>query len=182
MITHKITIKKQDDKKDKCKAIYFKVVELSKLGEFEVIFQNIKTPKTNEQLKGVYKMFQLALPHFQKWRPRQEWDLEKIKEFVKAELGYTREPSGFEIGMMIKQSGFCPKGQAEKMRMIKFCKKIKQNISFADFTKEQLFKFINEFEVWALSVKDDKPSWNDVFLDDGSKKSLLEWYGKKSTN
>lgn len=124
-----------------------------------------ESKKSYGQLKALYKLFQLALPYFQKWNPKVIWSLEGIKEFAKAELGYTRKPTGFEISMMIKQSGFKPKDEAEKKRMVKFCKKIKQNISFADFTKDQAWNFAKEFEVWC-----HEKGWSDVYLTDQEKK------------
>lgn len=140
--------------------------------DLEFTVKKLGKSKSWEQLKGIYKLFQLALPHFQKWRPNAEWDLEKIKEFVKSELGYTRQSSDFEVAMMIKQSGYKPTPE-EKKRMVKFCRKIKQNLSFEDFTMTELFNFTSEFEVWAMTPKDGKLGWSDVFLDDGDKKSLL---------
>lgn len=142
--------------------------------ELEVTAKQLGKSKSWEQLKGIYKLFQLALPHFQKWKPDVNWDLEMIKEFAKSELGYTRQSTGFEIAMMIKQSGFNPSPE-EKRRMVKFCRRIKQNLSFEDFTMKQLYDFTRQFEVWALEAKGDKPSWQDVFLDDGEKNSLLEF-------
>lgn len=137
-------------------------------GDLELTLSPFKRTKSFEQLKGVYKLFQLALPHFQKWKPNLTWNEELIKEFAKTELGYTREPTGFEISMMIKASGYIPKDAKDKSKMIKFCRRMRQNKSFADFTKEELFNFTKEFEVWALNK-----GWDDVFLDDGEKKSLL---------
>lgn len=130
---------------------------------FYVEFCDLKEPKTHDQLKGIYKLFQKALPHFEKWRPAENWDLEKIKEYSKAHLGYQREPSDFEVNIMIKSSGFAPKDDAEKQKMINFCKKIKQNISFADFTKAQLTNFIKEFEVMC-----HERGWIDVFLENNN--------------
>ena len=158
-----------------------KVSELIRKGlaakkDFTVEFSS-KQPKTSDQLRGAYKLFQLALPHFQAWKPQINWDLEMIKEFTKTELGYVREPNQFEIAMMIKQSGFKPT-QEEKRRMVKFCKNIKQNISFADFTKEQLYNFTKELEVWALTQTPEKPAWTDVFLSDGEKEALVEYFNK----
>ena len=54
--------------------------------------------------------------------------------------------------------------------MVKFCRKMKQNRSFADFTMGELCNFMKEFEVWAL-----EKGWQDVFLDDGEKRSLLNF-------
>lgn len=161
----------QEDKKNFCNQVYFEAVSLCDKGEFEVEFKKKVDPKTASQLNAVYKLFQLSLPHFQKWKPKENWTLEKIKEFAKAELGYKRPPTSFEVAMMIKQSGFVPKDEAEKKVMVNFCRKIDQNISFADFTKEQLYNFTREYEVWAL-----EKGWQDVFLDDGDKKNL---YGFK---
>ena len=166
----------QEDKKNFCNQVYFQAVSLCDKGAFEVEFKKPDKKKTVDQLRGVYKLFQLSAPHFQKWKPREDWTLDKIKEFAKSELGYKRPPSNFEVAMMIKQSGLTPKDEAERKTMVSFCKKIDQNISFADFTKEQLYNFIKEYEVWALTAKDDKPVWDDVFLDDGDKKDL---YGFK---
>lgn len=148
---------------------YFYLQEGAKLGKcVEIVEAKPSKPnKTHEQLRAIYKLFQFSLPHFQKWKPAESWTLDKIKEFVKAELGYTRQPSNFEIAMMIKQSGFKPKDEEEKKKMIKFCKKMKQNISFADFTKEQLYAFTKEYEVWAQTAQGDKDAWSDVFLEPG---------------
>lgn len=157
---------------DQSVAIIEKVLE-GESDDLELTLSPFKRTKSFEQLKGVYKLFQLALPHFQKWMPNLTWNEELIKEFAKTELGYTREPTGFEISMMIKASGYIPKDAKDKSKMIKFCRRMRQNKSFADFTKEELFNFTKEFEVWALTSTKDKPSWQDVFLDDGEKKSLL---------
>ena len=147
---------------------------IEKLDEdLEITLSPFKRSKSFEQLKGIYKLFQLALPHFQKWMPNVNWNEELIKEFAKTELGYTREPTGFEISMMIKASGYNPKDEMDKAKMVKFCRRMKQNKSFADLTKEELYNFTKEFEVWALSK-----GWDDVFLDDGEKKSLLGFNNK----
>lgn len=130
--------------------------------------------KSYGQLKAIYKLFQLALPHFQAWNPKVIWNLENIKEFAKAELGYTREPIGFEIAMMIKQSGFEPKNEEEKNKMVKFCKRMKQNISFAEFTKEQAFNFVKEFEVWC-----HEKGWSDVYLTNEEKEAFWASLNKK---
>lgn len=162
---------KEDDKKNFCNQVYFEAKNFCEKGEFEVEFKKLTKKKTVDQLRGVYKLFQLSAPHFQEWKPKESWTLDKIKEFAKAELGYKRPPTNFEVAMMIKQSGFTPKDEEERKAMINFCKKIDQNISFADFTKEQLYNFIKEYEVWAL-----EKGWQDVFLDDVDKKNL---YGFK---
>lgn len=175
-----------EQKKDLCNAIYFECV--NRKGEFEVEFRAIKQDKSYGQLKAIYKLFQLAQPHFQKWNAKVIWNLETIKEFAKAELGYTRSPNGFEISMMIKQSGFKPKDKSEKQRMVRFCKNIKQNISFADFTKEQAFNFAKEFEVWCQTPiiqngVETKPTWSDVYLTNEEKEaywaSLEKMYKKE---
>ena len=154
-------------KLDQSIAIIRKVLE-GESGDLELTLKPFKRIKSFEQLKGVYKLFQLALPHFQEWKPKLVWTEELIKEFAKTELGYTREPTGFEISMMIKASGYIPKDDTDKAKMAKFCRRMKQNVSFADFTKEELYNFTREFEVWALSK-----GWEDVFLDDGEKRSFL---------
>lgn len=138
---------------------------LSQNGDFQISLAPFKSKKSWEQLKAIYKLFELSLPYFQEWKPHIAWDLDLIKEFSKSELGYTREPTSFEIAMMIKQSGFIPKSQEEKKRMIKFCKKMKQNKSFADFTKEELYNFTNEYEAWAITASKEKPSWPNIFLE-----------------
>jgi hypothetical protein len=143
-------------------------------GDLVLTLSPFKRTKTTEQLRAIYKLFQLALPHFQEWIPDVNWDLERIKEFAKIELDYTREPTEFEISMMIKASGYIPKDDTDKAKMAKFCRRMKQNKSFADFTKEELYNFTREFEVWALSK-----GWEDVFLDDGEKKSLLGFNNKE---
>lgn len=144
-------------------------------GDLELTLNPFKRTKSFEQLKGVYKLFQLALPHFQKWMPDVNWTEELIKEFAKTELGCTREPTDFEIAIMIKaleanivrQSGE-RLSKKERSDAIKVCRKMERNVSFADLTKEELYNFTKEFEVWAL-----EKGWEDVFLDDGEKKSLL---------
>jgi hypothetical protein len=153
------------------------IIERTLNGEYEDLVLTLspfKRTKTTEQLRAIYKLFQLALPHFQEWMPNLVWDEELIKEFAKTELGYTRKPTGFEISMMIKASGYIPKDDADKAKMAKFCRRMKQNVSFADFTKEELYNFTREFEVWALSK-----GWEDVFLDDGEKRSLLGFNNKE---
>lgn len=145
--------------------------------DFEIEFSEVKEGKSWEQLKAIYKLFQFCLPHFQKWKPRMVWNLKSIKEFIKSELGYTRAPNNFEVSMMIKQSGFVPKNEEEKKRMIGFCKKIKQNISFTEFTKEQAYNFVNELEVWA-----QEKGWSDVYLTNAEKEaywaSLEKFFNK----
>ena len=136
---------------------------------FSVEFKEEKFKKTPEQLKGIYKLYQFSLPHFQKWKPKLNWDSEQVKEFSKAELGYTRDSKPFEIGLMLKLMGFDMK-EEEKPDALKWCKKIKQNLSFADFTKDQLYNFTKEYEVWAQTAqyekgKEIKPAWSDVFLE-----------------
>ena len=146
---------------------YFFIVESSEAGK-NLEIKESKRSKSSDQLRALYKLFQLCKPHFQKWKPAMNWDLESIKEFIKAELGYTRSPTPFEISMMIKQSGFTPKDAEEKKRMVNFCKKIKQNISFADFTKEQAFSFVKELEVWA-----HEKGWSDVYLTNEEEEAYL---------
>ena len=137
--------------------------------DFSVEFKEEKLKKTPEQLKGIYKLYQFSLPHFQKWKPKLNWDLEQVKEFSKAELRYTRDSKPFEIGLMLKLMGFDMR-EEEKPDALKWCKKIKQNLSFADFTKDQLYNFTKEYEVWAQTAqyekeKEIKPAWSDVFLE-----------------
>lgn len=136
---------------------------------FCVSFELIGEDKTHPQLKAIYKLFQKALPNFREWKPQVDWSLEMIKEFSKTELGYIRQPNQFEIALMIKQSGFTPKDQIEKRKMVNFCKKIKHNISFADFSKEQLYNFTKEFEVWCQTANGDKPAWVNVYLEESDK-------------
>jgi len=166
----------QEDKKNFCNQVYFEAVSLCDKGAFEVEFKKPDKKKTVDQLRGVYKLFQLSAPHFQRWKPKENWTLDKIKEFVKSELGYTRQITPFEAAMMIKLSGKKPVDNTERKNMYDFYLNGKVNISFADFTKEQLYNFTKEYEVWALTARDDKPIWDDVFLDDGDKKDL---YGFK---
>ena len=144
---------------------YFYLQEAAKLSKNLEIKETKKT-KSTDQLRAIYKLFQLCKPHFQKWKPAFDWNVEEIKEFIKVELGYTKNPSNFEIAIMIKQSGFIPKDEEEKKKMVKFCKKIKQNISFADFTKEQAFNFVKELEVWA-----QEKGWSDVYLTNEEKEA-----------
>lgn len=150
------------------------VIFLSCGRNFSVKIEEKSEKKTNKQIKAAYKLFQLSLPHFQKWIPNNNWDLEQIKEFSKTHLGYVRDPNGFEISMMIKKSNFNPKNNTEKQKMIKFCKKIKQNISFFDFTKEQFMAFLEEYQSWALASdsKNNKDSWEDVFLTNEEKNEI----------
>lgn len=154
------------------------IIERTLNGEYDDLVLTLspfKRTKTTEQLRAIYKLFQLALPHFQEWMPNLVWDEELIKEFAKTELGYTREPTKFEIAIMIKameskivREGGSKLTEKERDDAKQVCKKIEQNVSFADFTKEELYNFTREFEVWALSK-----GWDDVFLDDGEKKSLF---------
>mgnify|MGYP003647003579 FL=1 len=146
---------------------YFYLQEAAKLSK-NLEIKETKQSKSSDQLRAIYKLFQLCRPHFQKWKPALDWNLEGIKEFTKAELGYTRDPNSFEIAMMIKQSGFVPKDEEEKKKMVRFCKKIKQNISFADFTKEQALNFVKELEVWA-----QEKGWSDVYLADEEKQAYI---------
>lgn len=141
-----------------------------------------KPAKTYNQLRGVYKLFQLALPHFKKWKPKVAWNLELIKEFSKTELNYTRNSKPFELGLMLKSIGFDLQ-EDDKKDAMKWCKKIKQNLSFADFTKEQMFSFTNEFEVWAQTPIfeeidgkriEAKSAWEDVYLESEDKKLYFE--------
>lgn len=159
---------------------YFFIQEAAKFNK-NIEITEVKEKKSHPQLKAIYKLFQLCLPHFQSWKPAMLWDLEEIKEFLKAELGYTRKPTAFEISMMIKQSGFTPKTKQEKEKMVKFCKKINQNISFADFTKEQAYNFVNEIEVWAQTPneKTNKTAWEDVFLTNAEKEVYYASLEKK---
>lgn len=158
--------------------------------DFYCEFGFYQKSKTYRQLRGVYKLFQLALPHFQDWKPRVEWTLELVKEFVKTELNYTRDSKPFEIGLMLKSIGFDLQ-ESEKGEALKWCKKIKQNISFADFTKEQMISFTNEFEVWAQTpifdiVKGErietKPAWQNVYLESEDKKLYFEGLEKFYNN
>ena len=64
--------------------------------------------------------------------------------------------------------GFVPNYGGEKKKMVRFCKKIKQNISFADFTKEQALNFVKELEVWA-----QEKGWSDVYLADEEKQAYI---------
>lgn len=145
---------------------YFFIMECS-TKNLDIEIREVKQKKTYEQIKAAYKLFELCQPHFVKWKPASEWSIEQIKEFMKSELGYMRKPTKFEIAMMIKQSGFIPKTNNEKLKMIKFCKKIKQNISFADFTKEQFCSFLEETQVWAQTeIKEiNKSAWLDVYIE-----------------
>lgn len=161
------------------------IAHLKSKKDFYVQFGNDKIKKSSDQLRAIYKLFQLCMPHFERWKPQVTWSLETIKEFTKAELGYVRNPNSFEIAMMIKQSGFSPKDDEEKKKMIRFCKRIKQNISFAEFTKEQAYNFVNELEVWAQTPnqKMKKTAWSDVYLTNEEKESfwtsLERIYAKK---
>lgn len=141
-------------------------VLMNESSDLQLSLVPFKRTKTHDQLKGVYKLFQKSITHFQAWKPSVDWNEEMIKEFAKMELGYIREPTPFEIGLMIKSSGFIPKDEIERKRMVKFCKKFKQTKSFADFTKEELFNFTNEYQVWAQAANGDKPAWSDVFLEE----------------
>lgn len=164
---------------------YFYLQEAAKLGKsLEIVEVKAKKPsKSHEQLKGAYKLFQMSLPHFQKWKPKVIWTLEEIKEFAKAELGYVRDSKPFEIGLMLKLMGFNMK-EEDKADALKWCKKIKQNLSFADFSKEQLYNFTKEYEVWAQTAqykegKEIKPAWSDVYLTTEETQALVEFFNKK---
>lgn len=153
--------------------IYSLGCEAEKLNKVLVISEG-EIKKSYPQLKAIYKLFQLAQPHFQRWKPKIDWTLREIKEFSKAQLGYTRDSKPFEIGLMLKSIGFDLQNE-DKKEALKWCNRIKQNISFADFTKEQAFNFAKEFEVWAQTPDKEtkKDSWSDVYLTNEGREAYL---------
>ncbi|MBM5782402.1 MAG: hypothetical protein FJ368_03160 [Pelagibacterales bacterium] len=151
---------------------YFYIQEMAKHGKnIEIV--EMKEGKSYLQLRAIYKLFQLCLPHFEKWKPTIIWDLEKIKEFVKTELKYTRPITPYEAAMLIKQRKEPPVDNTEKESMYDFYLNQVKNISFADFTKEQAYNFANDLEVWAQTSdeKTKKTAWENVFLTNAEKEA-----------
>jgi hypothetical protein len=158
------------------------VVEFKSGGDLE---------KTYKQIKGVHKLLELSLPHFQRWKPQVDWDLKKVKVFAKLEMKYLREPTNFEIALMIKSTGFEPETKEEKKKMAKFCKQYKQVKSFADATKSELMEFVGEYEKWAQTPiyemidgvrVETKPAWLDVFLTNEEKEAYFAGLEKQINN
>ena len=150
---------------------------------FVVELYEIKETKSYLQLRALYKLFELARPYFTKWRPTIIWTDERIKERVKEELKYTIPLDDFEIAMMIKQTGFTPKTKEERKTIINHCKEKRKNRSFKDFTKEEMYNFTMEFEVWAQTPildtkgKEIKLGWPDVFLTSAEQMAMDKVYG-----
>jgi hypothetical protein len=176
-----------------CK-VYEKYSELVESNvDFDIDVDEDKKGKSHSQLKAVYKLFQKSLPHFKKWKPTikqddeevpLDWNLDGVKEYAKTELGYTRPPTILEIAMRIKMSGINYQDETEKNNAFKFYSKSKINLSFADFSKEQIYNFTMDYQVWAQTPifkkgKEIKPAWQDVYLESEEKQAMLEYYNKK---
>lgn len=146
------------------------IVKCLKSGkEWGVKFYEIKQKKTTQQIRGIYTLLKLIKPHFDKWQ-KGDYSIEQIKEYVKTELDFTREPNEFEIKLMIKSTGFNPKTKEEKEKCIAFCKRMKQNKSFEFASKSELIEFIEKLQVWAQSedVEKKKTGWDNVFIKDNN--------------
>jgi len=149
---------------------------------FDVIFSyhdEVKETKTFKQLKGLYKLFALSRPYFEKWKPKLTWDDEKIKEYVKEELGYVIALDDFEVAMAIKQTDFIPKNKDERKIIIDHCRDKRKNRSFKSFTKKETYDFTMEFEVWAQTPDKEKKKdgWPDVFLTSAEQMAMDTAYG-----
>lgn len=70
---------------------------------FEVEVRAIKKSKSYKQLKGLYRLFGILLPHFQEWTG-EHWDNEKIKELIKKRYGYTTRFKGVEVCKSLKDA------------------------------------------------------------------------------
>lgn len=149
---------------------------------FYVEFGMVEEKKRPAQLRAVYKLFQLLLPHLESRFPVGDWNIEKVKEYVKIQLNFVRDPSPLEIALMIKSTGFKPETKEEKAHIRDFCWKMKQPRSFEFFTKDEMIEFINRLEEWA---RDE--GFKDVVLTNEEKenfyKALEKHYGNnKETN
>lgn len=72
-------------------------------GDFEVEIRALKKAKSYKQLKGLYRLFGILLPHFKEWTG-EYWDSEKIKELIKKRYGYTSKFKGVEICKSLKDA------------------------------------------------------------------------------
>ena len=64
--------------------------------DFEIEIRPLKKAKSYQQLRGLYRLIGILLPHFQEWTG-EYWDKEKIKELIKKRYGYTTKFRGVEI-------------------------------------------------------------------------------------
>lgn len=71
--------------------------------DFEIEIRDVKKVKSYKQLKGLYRLFTVLLPHFQEWTG-EYWDNEKIKELIKKRYGYTTKFRGVEICKSLKDA------------------------------------------------------------------------------
>lgn len=153
---------------DKQHEISNQIVQCLKTGkEWGVEFYEIKAKKTNEQLRAIYQLLNLIKPHFDKWK-KGNYQIEHIKDYVKVELDFMREPNQFEIKLMIKSTGFNTQNKEEMKKLWKFCKRIKQKKSFTDSKKDELIEFIEKLQVWAQTEDKEKQktAWSDVYLEE----------------
>lgn len=156
--------------------IYYYLINQSELSEksgkgFEVKFSEIKEVKSNLQTRGIHLLCARLIPHLS-IKHNAHYSLNDIKNYVKREFDYMRDPTKFEAALMLKSINIAL-NEEERKEAFSFCKKIKQPKSFADATKEEMMDLITQIEAWAVLE-----GWKDVFLESREIEALVQYYDK----
>jgi hypothetical protein len=144
--------------------------------DFQVTIEEVKTVKTNPQLRGIHKLCQMLVDSFAaEWN--KKFTLEEIKNNLKVKLGYMREPTDFEVNFMLLSKGIKLEDfdSQEYQRAQNFVKGIKQPKSFADATKQEMIDLITGIEAWAA-----QQGLKGIFLTSEEKQEMVRHYERKS--
>ena len=176
----KATFQKLTDsqKREKRNEVYLKTGEIA--GDFEVVFQKIKTSKSWEQVKGIHKLCDLLAPRFSE-AYGTSFDMKAAKLHIKWQFDYLR-PTTYEEALSVAiEEREKQKALGQRMAISKFNelisdfqKTLRKPKSLADATVDEMINLIEQIHLLA-----EKMDWPEVRLEPYEFKQMLEFYNLK---
>lgn len=161
---------------DRRAMVHNKIIELiraSNLDSYDkdwfVEIAEVNEPKSYPQLRAIHKLCDLIIPHLER-EHGIKYDRAKAKAFIKAEIGYVRDSTPFEVAIMLKNINIDQK-HPDRLQLESFCRRIQQPESFALASKQKMIELIEQIQAYAA-----ERDWNDVKLTNQDLIITLQYY------